>query len=190
MAGRKPGPRAKPPALKLIEGNPGKRPIPEPTELPPLAPAKPNWIQIFPAPPALPKTATPEDRADRAQVNADLKLARIDADWAWDQVVPVLDNFSLLATVDVFILIDFCTVWARIRQGERDITFRGGVQDERRDRGRAKNPWTTILNQYRTQFRALVAELGLTPSSRGTGDIFPVAPTGPAPKSSAGDLLD
>jgi P27 family predicted phage terminase small subunit len=53
--------------------------------------------------------------------------------------------------------------WARIVQGERALSRDGVLVDT--EHGVTKNPWTTVLNQYRAHFRSLVGELGLTPSS-------------------------
>jgi phage terminase small subunit len=62
--------------------------------------------------------------------------------------------------------VDFCVTWARIEQGERALSREGViVAAARADRGSVRNPWSPALNQYRAQFRALAAELGLTPSA-------------------------
>ena len=60
-------------------------------------------------------------------------------------------------------LVDFCVTWARIVQGERALSREGVVAAT--ERGTAKSPWCTVLNQYRAHFRSLVGELGLTPSA-------------------------
>jgi hypothetical protein len=43
---------------------------------------------------------------------------------------------------------DYCTTVARIRQGERAISREGMVVPGAMG-GVVKNPWTTVLNQYR-----------------------------------------
>ena len=63
-------------------------------------------------------------------------------------------------------LVDYCLTWARIDQGERALPRDGVVVPAARFRGNVRNPWTTVLNQYRAHFRALAGELGLTPASR------------------------
>lgn len=60
-------------------------------------------------------------------------------------------------------LVDLCVTLARIDQGERALSMEGVTVAT--ERGMAKNPWTTVLNQYRSHYRSLAAELGLTPSS-------------------------
>lgn len=46
-----PGPKPAPVSLKLLQGNPGKRPLPDPGALPPPEPpAEPAWAAILPGP--------------------------------------------------------------------------------------------------------------------------------------------
>jgi P27 family predicted phage terminase small subunit len=143
-----PGPKPKPPHLKLIEGNPGKRPIntaaPKPA---PTAPKAPNWRRVLPGD------------------SADIDHVRRDAAAEWKRVVPVLDGLGLLSIVDNTVLVDYCITWARILQCERQLSLEGLTKDT--DRGPAKNPVTTIVGQYRSALRNYTAELGLGPSSRG-----------------------
>lgn len=141
-----PGPKPKPPALKLIEGNPGKRPIPTDYARPtPAAPTEPRWAKILPGPLA-------------AQV-------RKDASAEWKRVVPVLDGLGLLSVVDNAILTDYCICWARLMECERVLSVEGMVKST--DRGPAKHPLITAAGQYRTALKSYVGELGLGPSSRG-----------------------
>lgn len=143
-----PGPKPKPPHLKLLEGNPGKRPVntaaPKPA---PVAPKAPNWSKVLPG-----------DTDEAAQV-------RRDAAAEWKRVVPVLDSLGLLSTVDNTVLVDYCITWARILQCERQLSIEGLTKET--DRGPAKNPVTTIVGQYRSAMKGYTGELGLGPSSRG-----------------------
>ncbi len=53
------------------------------------------------------------------------------------------------------------------RPRERALARDGVVVGaSRSDRGTVRNPWNTVLNQYRAHWRALAGELGLTPASR------------------------
>jgi P27 family predicted phage terminase small subunit len=141
-----PGPKPKPPHLKVIEGNPGKRPIPTNHPKPaPAAPAAPNWNRLLPGPTA-------------AQL-------RKDAAAEWKRVVPVLNNLGLLSVVDNAVLTDYCICWSRLLECERTLAIEGMVKDT--DRGPAKHPLTTVAGQYRTALKTYVGELGLGPSSRG-----------------------
>lgn len=140
--GRKP----KPPQLKVVEGNPGKRRIPEDYPKPqPVAPAEPSWPQLF-----------------RGRAAARL---RKDARAEWARVVPTLDGLGLLSVIDGATLTDYCVCWARVVQCERAIAEEGLVISG--DRGKVKHPALTAANQYRTQLRFYIAELGFSPSSRG-----------------------
>lgn len=148
--GARPGPKPKPELSIVREGNPGKRPIKEGAKLPPSCPDEPSWVTWFPA-------------TSGAQA-PDNQLCRDTAKAVWAEVVPVLDRQGLLASVDTTVLVDLCVCVARIRQCERNISSRGlWVHSER---GAVKNPAATIVNGYRTQLRAYVAELGLSPSAR------------------------
>ena len=73
----RPGPKPKPPALKLLEGNPGKRAIPDAPKPPPLAPPAPEWAKLLPG-------------------KRDVVVRR-DAATEWRRVVPVLDHLGLLS---------------------------------------------------------------------------------------------
>jgi len=59
--------------------------------------------------------------------------------------------------------VDFCVTWARIEQGERAISRAGMIVAT--ERGNVRNPWSTVLNQYRSHLRSLIGELGLSPSA-------------------------
>ena len=59
--------------------------------------------------------------------------------------------------------IEYCITAARIWQGERVLSREGLTAMT--ERGMVKHPMTTILNSYRSHFRALTGELGLSPSS-------------------------
>ena len=52
----------------------------------------------------------------------------------------------------------------RIHQGERAVS-RDGMVVAGAMGGQVKNPWTTVLNQYRSHLRSLVGELGLSPAA-------------------------
>jgi P27 family predicted phage terminase small subunit len=141
-----PGPKPKPPHLKLIEGNPGKRPIntlaPKPA---PKAPTEPRWVKLLPGP------LSTQIRKDAAA--------------EWKRIVPVLDGLGLLSVVDSALLTDYCICWARLLECERTLSLEGMTKET--DRGPAKHPLTTVAGQYRSALKSYVGELGLGPSSRG-----------------------
>ena len=97
MRGRKP----KPTALKLIEGNRGKRRLNESEPKPPPgAPDCPEWLH-------------PE------------------AAMEWSRVVPALDLLGLLTKVDQVALAVYCQAWARYVEAEQAITSGGSVIEGR-----------------------------------------------------------
>lgn len=89
------GPAPKPVALKVLEGNPGKRAInhdePKPT---PIAPPCPSWLM------------------DEAKAE-------------WDRVAPELERLGLLTRVDGAALAAYCQAYARWVEAEKDISLHG-----------------------------------------------------------------
>ncbi|MET0448286.1 MAG: phage terminase small subunit P27 family [Aeromicrobium sp.] len=151
------GTRPKPLLQVVREGNPGKRPLREGVQLPPAELEEPDWLDTFP------NGAGDESRR-----------ARLVASREWQRVVPVLEHTAGLAAVDVNLLHDYCVCVARIDQCERALSRDGLLMQG--ERGWQKHGATTIVGQYRTQLRAYIGELGLSPSAR-TG-LKP--PKGPA----------
>jgi len=93
MAGR---PR-KPTALRVIEGNRGKRPLPVNEPKPaPIAPACPTWL-----------------------------LA--DAKKEWRRLAPELENMGLLTRVDMAVLASYCQSFARWKQAEQALKKHGQI---------------------------------------------------------------
>lgn len=168
LAGRKP----KPPTLKLLDGNPGHRAIPNAPKPPPIPPKAPSWAKHLPG--------------------ADMADVRKDAASEWKRVVPVLDHLGLLSTIDGGMLTDYCLCWARLLQCERALSIEGLVIEveitnkEGSVVGTAmrRNPHSVTAKEYRSALKAFVAELGLGPSSRGRLN------TGGAEHDDTDDLLD
>ena len=142
-AGRKP----KPTRLKVIEGNPGKRAIPEGVQAPPAAPDEPDWKGVFPG------------------TRKGIGEVRQDARDEWRRIVPVLDGLGLLSTIDNSLLTDYCVCWSRLLECEREVATKGLTLIG--ERGARKNPAIEAAGQYRQQLRFYIGELGLSPSSRG-----------------------
>lgn len=140
------------PALQVVrEGNPGKRPIRESVVIPPAELPEPEWLEFWPA---------VRDKAQQAVNRRAREVARRE----WHRVVPVLEKTAGLGAVDAHVLADYCICVARIDECERDISRRGMLIEG--ERGWQKNGSTTVAGQYRTQLRAYIGELGLSPSSR------------------------
>lgn len=143
--------RKKPHLQAVREGNPGKRPLEDGLKLPPAELEEPDWLETFP---------TVKDGA-RQSVN---RRAREIARREWRRVVPVLKHTAGLAAVDAAALQDYCICVARIDQCERDISRRGMLIEG--ERGWQKNGATTVVSQYRAQYKIYLREFGLSPSAR------------------------
>lgn len=87
--------RKKPTVLKILEGNPGKRPLPQNEPKPrPLAPKCPS---------RLPREAKRH----------------------WKELAPKLEKLGLLTEVDGQAFADYCLCLARLEEAEKDIRERG-----------------------------------------------------------------
>ena len=102
------GPPPKPTRLKVISGNPGKRPLnkrePQPRK---EAPRCPNWL-------------TP------------------DAKRVWKDLVPRLKRMGVLTEVDGGALAAYCQTFARWRETEEFLAKHGNVYPLRDSEGRVK----------------------------------------------------
>lgn len=93
----KPGRKPKPTHLRLIEGNPGKRPLLENEPKPrPVAPTCPAWLNTK-------------------------------AKKEWQRVVPELKALGLLTVVDGAALAGYCQAYARWREAEEAIEKYGMI---------------------------------------------------------------
>ena len=138
------------PKLKLLEGNPGKRPVGPGVQLPPVAPEEPDWHDWWPV--------------KRGSGLVADRRARAVASTTWAQIVGQLDPLGLLAEIDDTILVDLCICRARIDACERNISADGIAVSGKH--GPVKNPAAVAVHQYRTQPRAYISELGLSPAAR------------------------
>jgi P27 family predicted phage terminase small subunit len=90
-----PGPLPKPTALKVLEGNPGKRPLNTNEPRPPAeAPEAPQWLDT-------------EALAE------------------WNRVVPSLDALGLLTAVDRAALTAYCLAWSLLVGAQVEIVENG-----------------------------------------------------------------
>jgi P27 family predicted phage terminase small subunit len=175
-----PGRKPRPPLQVVKEGNPGKRPVREGVKLPPAELVEPDWSSFFPsvrlpAKPRAPRGADDEELKEyRLEVAhwQRLKLAGEAAKFGhgvasreWARVVPVLQMMAGLTSVDRSTAVDYCVCVARLEWCERQLSIEGLVTMGQR--GPCRNPLTTIASQYRTQLKAYIGELGLSPSARG-----------------------
>jgi P27 family predicted phage terminase small subunit len=137
MAGRKP----KPTQLKLLEGNPGKRPLPQNEPKPaPIAPDCPEWL------------------CDDAK-----------AEWA--RICPQLERLGLLTQVDMAAMVGYCESWAQYKKCLEFLHKHGEVYPIKNEDGSIKYlqqvPQVSIANKALGNIRAAASQIGLSPSDRG-----------------------
>jgi P27 family predicted phage terminase small subunit len=159
------GPRPTPTYLKLLRGNPGRRPInknePKP-EIPAKQPSPPAWLSAY---------ALEE----------------------WKRVAPELWRINLLTTIDVACLAVYCDAYSRWRvatealaaMAARDEVTHGLLIKSRAGEATA-NPLIWIANSAAKTMLRAADEFGMTPAARSriNGGFSP--PPGP---SKFGDLL-
>lgn len=135
MAGRKP----KPTHVKKIQGNPGKRALPQNEPQP--AAARPN---------------KPKDLGPYAS-----KL--------WDAAADELENMGVLTRADGPALRMMCETWDRYFEARRIVNAYGSLTYETASDGGPlikKNPAVGIMENAERSLRAWFGEFGMTPSAR------------------------
>lgn len=140
------GQNVKPALAAVREGNPGKRPIRDSITLPPSALREPDWAELLPG------------------KGTEVLHVRRTAAALWVKVAPTLSRSVGLVGEQQEVLVDYCLTYARIVQGER-VLSKEGLVVKGANGGMVRNPMTTVLNQYRSNFRSLVGELGLSPAA-------------------------
>lgn len=133
----KPGPAPKPTVVKKLAGNPGKRRL-NATEPHPPVPAGTPYAPRF--------------------LNAE-------ASAEWRRLVGILIDLGLYTEVDRAALAMYCQAWGRWVVAEKAVAKDGEIlkSDEG---GQYQNPWRYAANKAQDQMRKMLAEFGLTPSSR------------------------
>jgi len=138
--GRKP----KPTNLKVLEGNPGKRPLNQNEPKPkPVRPKCPAWL--------------------------DKEAKRM-----WKDLAPELERLGLLTIIDGAALAAACQRWSTWVSCEKIIQEQGySMEIERFDKQgnslgfyEQQRPEVSIGRQSLADFRAFCAEFGMTPASR------------------------
>lgn len=139
-----PGTKPKPYLRAVREGNPGHRRLNRGAVLTGDL-AEPDWPALLPG-------------------NGEQARVRNVARGLWRRLAPALARSAGLSGEMAETLAEYCVTWARIDQGERALS-RQGVLVTGFAGSLVKNPWTTVLHQYRAHFRSLAGELGLTPAA-------------------------
>lgn len=143
------GPSPEPTALKLLKGNPGRRPINRREPRPdPTTPTCPDWLD------------------DTAKAK-------------WAELVPVLSASGLLTNLDGDALANYCRTWSRWRAAEEFITKHGEVTVVKNKDGTAKCfmqlPQVSIARNLLLILNRYQGEFGLSPSSRSRIEVTPKA---------------
>lgn len=130
------GRKPKPNVMKRLAGNPGKRPLNAEPQ-PPVPDCTPYVPRYL------------NDEAKRE----------------WRRIVNVLLDLGLYTVVDRAALAMYCQAWGRWVEAERKLAKEGPVLTS--DKGNLyQNPWFHVANKAWEQMRKILAEFGLTPSSR------------------------
>lgn len=129
-----------PTALKIIRGNPGKRPLPEDEPKPTVGPPPcPDWL-----------TEAGKEK--------------------WFDMAAKLDAIGVLTVIDGDALGRYCATWVRWRAACKFIEERGEIYTIKNRDGSPKCFWpfpqVAIANQLSQSLARLEREFGLTPSSR------------------------
>lgn len=137
MRGRKPTPNQ----LKLLNGNPGKRPI--------------NMDTFSPA------AAIPRCPA----------LLKGEARQEWRRITRELHQYNMIAEVDRVLLAMMCTTWARFVDAEKMIAKASaaggsGLFVKTPNGFPVQSPWVSVSNKAIETYKSLGAEFGLSPSAR------------------------
>lgn len=154
MAGRKPTPTH----LKLVKGNPGRRPLP--------AKGKPAERDSPPAP---------------AHLTASARRA-------WDSVSAMLARAGVLALVDAMAVELLCEAYADWRAARDELTAFGSnyYQTVNQAGGimHRAHPALAVMRDADRRIKAWLAEFGMTPSARTRIDVAPASdePADPAEK--------
>lgn len=140
-------PTPTPTALKLLKGNPGKRPLPKYEPLLPL--------ELPVAPSFLTKEAKRE----------------------WNRMVVVLFNTGLITVGDTATFQAYCQAYGHWVAIEKQFTNEGSKYTLMNDKGNTyMNPLLTALNQAAERLAKCCQEFGLTPAARTKVMVFPTDP--------------
>jgi P27 family predicted phage terminase small subunit len=138
-----PGPPPKPTAVKIAEGNPGKRRLNTKEPEPELGE------------PSMPRHLCPVARKE------------------WQTIVPELLKLGVLTVIDRAALAAYCESFALWESARREVrkngitfTTKSVIKDEVIVTGIKRNPAVAIANEALRMMKSYLVEFGLTPASR------------------------
>lgn len=135
-----PGPRPTPTALKLLNGNPGKRALPKNEP-------KPDLIE------------NPEELLCPDYLVGDSKNA-------WNELLPVLIKMRVMSRADTTMLENLCLQIGIWRDATRKLATTSVLLADKKTKRIMGNPLIPIINRATALISKLCAEFGLTASSR------------------------
>ena len=138
------GPKPSPTVLKLLKGNPGKRPI--------------NKDEPTPTPVRKPKPPIELDPSARKE---------------WRRVVGELDKLGMVSKLDVSVLAAYCVSFSRFKAAnealkvvsEKDPAFHGMLIKTKQGNW-IQNPLVGVARRAAADMAQFASEFGMTPSSR------------------------
>jgi len=131
-----PGPKPKPTALKLVEGNRGHQKLPANEPKPrPITPEKPPY------------------------------LGKIAAK-RWDALLPELETAGVLTVVDGDILACYCTAYQDVCELTKDVAEHGRTYGIGTNGAQSTRPEAVLLQKAKDDLRRFGAELGIGAASR------------------------
>jgi len=134
----KAGRKAKPTALKLVDGNPGNRPINK---------HEPQPAKVY--------NPDPPEGFDTVHIGK------------WNEVAGKLAKIRVLTELDLDALEVYCREWVNYHEAIADIAERGKLL-QMPSGGVMWNPSWTQLKHSQNVCRSIMAEFGMTPSTRTT----------------------
>ncbi len=142
MRGRKPVPTA----MKLLRGNPGKRPLNQREPKPPVT---------------IPRCPQHLDAEARRE---------------WRRVSRELYDMGVLSLVDRPALAIYCQAWSRWVRAEKLMHKSGEVLKAKGSGALYQNPYLAVANKAMEQMARFLAEFGMTPVSRTRVHAYPLIP--------------
>lgn len=131
------GRKSVPTALKIVRGNPGKRPL----------------NQDEPQPEPATDDDMPAHLSDAARAH-------------WAVVAQQLRDAKMLGRVDALALALYCEAFARWKDASDHVAKNGPVVTSPRSGYPVQSPYLNIANKAHDQMVKLLTEFGMTPSSR------------------------
>jgi P27 family predicted phage terminase small subunit len=150
------GPAPKPTTLKVLEGNPGKRPLNENEPKPvPSLPEKPTWLKL--------RYYTIEDTKERDILKY--------ANEFWDKNTSKLFDLGLLTEIDSESYAILCVCYGEWVSSQIKTIIEGETVTYEESGYTAQHPYALRADKAYKKYKDMAQEFGLTPSSRSGIDV-------------------